>query len=178
MAKKVLIDGYRHVTLRELRVERKVVKLLVETYSDIMAILRRNESDPMDNRREWSSRGFIKFKTKPKTMKTLAILFLFVCQFTHGQQLPQKSRYEKGFSYFDGRGTKVTLVEWVKVGSGIMEHYRWKTRNEFAGITFDAWSDDCWIDLYTGKCFLNERTHQMVYYDSVDIIPKSKRKWN
>jgi hypothetical protein len=83
-----------------------------------------------------------------------------------------KTNYKAGFSYYDSRGTKCTLIKWESIGMGF---YRWKTRFEQFGISSMGWTDDCWIDLYTGKAFLNERTHQITYYDEVDITPKVKQ---
>lgn len=85
-----------------------------------------------------------------------------------------KSRYQKGFTFYDNRGIKVTLVEWVKLPSVFGDLYRWKAKFEGLGVVADGWTDDKWIDVYTKKAFLNEQTHQIVYYDSVDITPKKK----
>lgn len=100
------------------------------------------------------------------------LIFLLLAGFTTMAQTP-KSRYEKGFSFYDYRGAKMTLVKWTNVGQGF--GYRWTVKVEWLGVTADGWTDDQWIDLYTGKCFLNERTHQMVYYDSVIITPIKKK---
>ena len=78
-----------------------------------------------------------------------------------------KTKYKPGFSYYDNRGCKCTLIKWVDVGMG----FRWKTKFEWLGVTCYGWTDDCWIDVYTKKAFVNERTHQIVYYDSVTITP-------
>lgn len=83
------------------------------------------------------------------------------------------SKYEPGFSYRDNRGAKITLLEWIKIDHSLMnDKYRWRIKCELLGIETLAWTDDCWIDLYTGKAFLNEQTHQITYYDDVVIIPK------
>jgi hypothetical protein len=75
-----------------------------------------------------------------------------------------ETKYDAGFTYYDTRGCKCTLLEWT--------NGRWRTSFEWLGVTAEGWTDDCWIDLYTGKAFLNEQIHQIVYYNDVDIIPK------
>lgn len=102
-------------------------------------------------------------------MKHLLILLLCFAGFTTMAQ--DKSRYEKGFSFYDNRGAKLTLVEWGMYGF----KYRWRCKIEWMGVTAEAYTDDCWIDVYTEKAFLNERTHQIVYYDSVIITPIKKK---
>jgi hypothetical protein len=92
-----------------------------------------------------------------------------------------KSKYEKGFTYFDDRGTKITLLEWVNVFNDSTNPnsilYRWKVKCEAFGIISEAWTDDCWIDVYTKKAFLNKQTNKILYYDQVDIIPKEENTY-
>ena len=76
-----------------------------------------------------------------------------------------KTKYEAGFTYYDTSGIKCTLIKW--------NGERWETLFEERGIGAMGFTDDCWIDLYTKKAFLNEQTHQITYYDKVDIIPKN-----
>lgn len=113
-------------------------------------------------------------------MKKLILgLFMLSIITTQGQYKKAelgKTNYKKGFSYYDSRGVKCTLVKWEKQGQFPFSEYRWKTRFEFMGVSTTGWTDDCWIDLYTGKAFLNEQTHEITYYDEVDIIPKNKKQ--
>lgn len=79
-----------------------------------------------------------------------------------------ETNYKAGFVYHDSRGIKCTLIKWVNLGMD----YRWKTKFEQHGVSAYGWSDDCWIDLYTGKAYLDEQTNQFVYYSEVNITPK------
>lgn len=80
-----------------------------------------------------------------------------------------KTNYKAGFVYYDSRGTKCTLIKWISLGID----YRWKTKFEQFGVSSYGWTDDCWLDVATKKAFINEQTHKIVYYDEVNIIPKT-----
>lgn len=80
------------------------------------------------------------------------------------------TRYKSGFTYYDNKGVKNTLLKWVKVGTWFgVDTYRWRVKAEFLGVSALVWTDDCWIDVYTQKAYLNERTHKIVYYDSIEV---------
>src|SRR5688572_7324193 len=60
--------------------------------------------------------------------------------------------YKAGFVYYDGQGIKTTLLKWVNTGKWLgVNEYRWRTRLDVGGLSVLAWTDDCWIDVYTGK---------------------------
>lgn len=80
------------------------------------------------------------------------------------------TNYKAGFTYYDNRGCKNTLLKWTFVGKWFgVNIYRWRIKCEWLGVTALAWTDDCWIDVYTQKAYLNERTHKIVYYDSLEV---------
>lgn len=94
-------------------------------------------------------------------MKLLIIAALLLCSLG---AFSQTSRYKPGFRFYDN-DRKVTLLKFIDVGMG---HFRWKAQFELLGVKAIGFTDDCWIDLYTGKCFLDERRHKIVYYDSLE----------
>jgi hypothetical protein len=102
----------------------------------------------------------------------LTILFMTNSQAQYKKAEHGKTNYKKGFSYYNTSGVKCTLIRWENVG---MDGYRWKTKFEQFGVSAMGWTDDRWIDLYTGKAFLNERTNQITYYDEVDIVSVVKK---
>jgi hypothetical protein len=107
-------------------------------------------------------------------MKKLFSILLLACfSFCNAQYVKAKkgeTNYKEGFSYYEpGRiDVKVTLLKWDKRGID----YSWRTKVEVLGTTTYGWTDDEWIDLYTDKSFLNAQTHEIIYYDEVDIITK------
>jgi len=108
-------------------------------------------------------------------MKKLMLVVLFgvsgACSAQYVKAKDGKTNYKAGFSYYEpGRiEVKVTLLKWEKRGV----EYQWRTKVECLGKTvLGGWTNDSWIDLYTDKAFLNAQTHQIVYYDEVDITLK------
>lgn len=85
------------------------------------------------------------------------------------------TKYKSGFTYYDDHGVKTTLIKWENVSQAYYENrikvypalWRWSTKLEFAGVVIKGktWTDDCWIDVYTGKAYLDEKKHQVVYYN-------------
>lgn len=109
--------------------------------------------------------------------KIILIISLLIYGSTTAQKYVKaefrKTNYKPGFTYYDSRGIKCTLIKWEKVGGMIANERRWRAKFECMGETSYGWTDDCWIDLYTGKAFLNERNHQIIYYDEVNITLKT-----
>ncbi len=103
----------------------------------------------------------------------LTILFMTNSYGQYKKAEKGKTNYKTGFSYYEpGRiDVKVTLIEFHKDRDG----RPWKMKVECMGTIVYGWTDDSWIDLYTDKAFLNAQTHQIVYYDEVNIIPKIKQ---
>ena len=105
------------------------------------------------------------------TSVLLAVFFICNAQTKNGSQTKanmdfKTTKYKAGFSYYDNRGIKNTLLKWIKVDANL---YRWSIKCEWMGVTELAWTDDCWIDVYTKKAYLNERTHKIVYYDTTIV---------
>ena len=70
--------------------------------------------------------------------------------------------YKPGFKYWDYNSQVwVTLLKWQKIPAshGFPPIWRWRTRlvNKF-GFTIKekTWTDECWIDLNTGKAYYDE----------------------
>lgn len=57
------------------------------------------------------------------------------------------TKYKSGFIYYDKKGYKNTLINWVKVGEILgVDVYRWTVKIEIAGVSALAWTDDYWIN--------------------------------
>lgn len=92
-------------------------------------------------------------------------------KFKVGTMQAGPTKYKSGFVYYDSRGVKNTLLKWTRVtkpGTLFYDHdeYRWRVKMEFCGVIAYGWTDDCWIDLYMHKAYLNEQLHKIVYYDT------------
>jgi predicted small secreted protein len=75
--------------------------------------------------------------------------------------------YKEGFTFYDDRGVKATLLKWTYNGKMFgVDTYRWRTNWEYAGVSSLGWTDDCWIDLYTGKAYYDKKNMKIVYYDT------------
>lgn len=101
-------------------------------------------------------------------MKHLLLLLLILCAIsTSGQDT---TKYKPGFTFYDDYGTKITLVKWEEIPlMSWRTIHRWRARFERGGYSALGWTDDCWIDLYTGKAYYDRRNHRIVYYDSLNI---------
>lgn len=73
----------------------------------------------------------------------------------------KKTKYKVGFKYTNRTQPleDITLLEWMP--TGLDEYgipmYRWRTANHIKPInkTYFAYTDDDWIDVATGKAFVN-----------------------
>lgn len=75
------------------------------------------------------------------------------------------TKYKPGFVYYDNNGFPTTLLSWVKAGSlyGV-DTYRWRIKiNLMGGVETLAYTDDCWIDVRTGKAYI-DKDYQIKYY--------------
>ncbi len=78
----------------------------------------------------------------------------------------KQTAYSVGFTYYNEQGLKTTLIKWVKTGTWLgVDMYRWRIKIEFGSQNILAWTDDCWIDVATGKAYLNTQLHKIIYYD-------------
>jgi hypothetical protein len=105
--------------------------------------------------------------------KVFILTLLSSLSFCNAQYVKAKqgeTNYKEGFSYYEhGRiDVKITLLKWDDRGMD----YEWRTKVEVLGTTTYGWTDDEWIDLNTDKAFYNNQTHEIIYYDEVDIITK------
>jgi len=112
-------------------------------------------------------------------MKTLTAIWVFMSLSSSAQYVRAKdgeTNYKKGFVYVDVHGTKTTLLAFkYRPGESSRlpyAHKEWFARFEQMGVTAYGWTSDPWIDLYTDKAFYDARSHQIVYYDEVNITPK------
>lgn len=104
-----------------------------------------------------------------KKLFTALLIIIYLNVNAQYKKAPEgKTNYKKGFTYHNNRGEKCTLIAFI--------NGRWKTKFQIYGVYAIGWTDDCWIDIATGKAFLNEQTHQIVYYDEVEIINKNNLK--
>lgn len=89
-----------------------------------------------------------------------------VPSWSNGLGINQKpTKYRPGFTYYDKCGVKHTLKQWLYVGGA----NRWKCESEFLGVKAETWTDDEWIDVYTGKAYLDQQKLKIVYYDTTTI---------
>lgn len=95
-------------------------------------------------------------------MKILLIILIALPSIVYSQYTD--SRYKSGFVFYE-HGTKVTLLKWIDVGHGM---YRWKANFQLGNISGIGYTDDCIIDLYTDKAYIDTRRQKIIPYDSLE----------
>lgn len=79
------------------------------------------------------------------------------------------TKHKPGFGYW-ADGHKIVLEEWKCVGEGFinprLKEYRWRCREYYFGQVIHIWTDDCWIDLYTGKSYYDDQKQRIIPIES------------
>lgn len=81
----------------------------------------------------------------------------------------QPTKYKKGFKFLDSNGVYFELLKYVPCSTDIfgVVIYRWRVKMSTGITSAHGWTDDVWIDIYTGKAHLDSAKRNVIYYDSL-----------